>query len=460
MRTDHLPFPLERKSNPSPAADAELLRRFADQEEQDAFTELVQRYINLVYSTALRRLAGDTHLAEDVTQRVFTDAARKAKSLAAHQVLSGWLYTSTCFQASNAVRTEQRRKQREKKAYAMNDLLPSTSSDTSEWTRLRPVLDDALRELKTEDREALLLRFFEGQGFTEIGHRLRLTENAARMRVERALERLKIKLGRYGITSTAAALSGTLAAQAVTTAPAGLAGAVTAGAIASVGSGGTLALLPWLALNKVAVVSTAALLSAAAVGVRLEERQQSALKSEYVELNRTLEKTVSLQREIADLTRSAQEAARLRRDDEALDRLSQDATTLRSRLQEAQNPVAPSPPGTTPAKKALLTSNGPYEINRLDQKPKILKQPAPKYPFDLRKAGLSGQATVKFVVSPEGTVTQLTAIDATHKTFETAALEAVKLWTFTPGMKEGKPVATTMVVPMVFQVNSDDLNWF
>lgn len=460
MRTDHLPSPLERKSNPSPAADAELLRRFADQGEQDAFTELVQRYINLVYSTALRRLAGDTHLAEDVTQRVFTDAARKAKSLAAHQVLSGWLYTSTCFQASNTVRTEQRRKQREQKAHAMNDLLPSTSSDTSEWTRLRPVLDDALRELKTEDREALLLRFFEGQGFTEIGHRLRLTENAARMRVERALERLRLKLGRYGITSTAAALSGTLAAQAMTTAPAGLAGAVTAGAIASVGSGGTLALLPWLALNKVAVVSTAALLSAAAVGVRLEERQQSALKSEYVERNRALEKTGPLQREIAELTRSAQEVAELRRDDDALDRLKQDAAALRLRLRETQNPIAQTVPAHTPPKKALLAASGPYDPTQLHQKPQILKQPAPQYPFDLRKAGLSGRATVKFVVTPEGTVTQLTAVDATHKMFETAALEAVKLWRFTPGIKNGKPVSTTMVVPMVFQMNSDDLNWF
>ena len=77
------------------ADDAELLRRYVEEGANDAFSELVQRHINFVYSAALRQLNGDAHLAADATQLAFTDLARKAKSLLDHRMLAGWLFTST-----------------------------------------------------------------------------------------------------------------------------------------------------------------------------------------------------------------------------------------------------------------------------------------------------------------------------------------------------------------------------
>lgn len=105
-----------------PLDDATLLRRYVSEGAQDAFTELVRRHIDGVYSSALRRVGGDTHLAEDATQQVFAALARKAAALSRHPLLTGWLYLTTRHEASNIVRTEQRRKAREQEAHAMHEL--------------------------------------------------------------------------------------------------------------------------------------------------------------------------------------------------------------------------------------------------------------------------------------------------------------------------------------------------
>src|SRR5438093_13691666 len=102
--------------------DEQLLRRYADDRSECAFGELVNRYIDLVYSAALRVVNGDTHLAQDVTQTVFVHLARKARSLPRGVVLAGWLHRHTCFTAASAVRTERRRKTREQPAMEMNAL--------------------------------------------------------------------------------------------------------------------------------------------------------------------------------------------------------------------------------------------------------------------------------------------------------------------------------------------------
>src|SRR5689334_11217692 len=81
--------------------DAQLLRRYATTHAEDAFTELVERHLDVVYFAALRRSGGDAHSAEDVTQQVFTLLARKASSLADHAVLTGWLYVTTRNVAAN-----------------------------------------------------------------------------------------------------------------------------------------------------------------------------------------------------------------------------------------------------------------------------------------------------------------------------------------------------------------------
>src|SRR4051794_23334408 len=105
-----------------PVEDIDLLRRYADTGAEDAFAELVRRRIDLVYSVALRQSAGNRHRAEDATQAVFTDLARKARALAARPVLVGWLYRSAQFAAAGLVRAEQRRQARELEAHTMETL--------------------------------------------------------------------------------------------------------------------------------------------------------------------------------------------------------------------------------------------------------------------------------------------------------------------------------------------------
>ena len=176
--------------------DAELLRRYAEEKSQEAFAELVRRHLGLVYHAALRQCGGDAHRAQDVAQTVFADVARKARSLARRPALAGWLHTSTRYAAAQAVRGEVRRQRREQEAHAMNEIMAKANSDdaAADWERMRPVIDEALHALGERDREAVLARFFEGRAFAEIGRQLALSEDAARMRVERALEKLRVAL--------------------------------------------------------------------------------------------------------------------------------------------------------------------------------------------------------------------------------------------------------------------------
>ena len=205
--------------------DAELLGQYAANRSEAAFTELVRRYVDLVYSAALRQLSGDAHLAEDVTQEVFADLARKARRLGRGTPLIGWLYTSTRYAASQVRRTQTRRALREQESHAMNQLLECSGNGPS-WSELRPVLDDAIHDLSPADRTALLLRFFEHRSLKDVGQRLGITENTARMRIDRALGKLRTRLAARGIVSTAAALGTAIAQNAVSPAPPALASRV------------------------------------------------------------------------------------------------------------------------------------------------------------------------------------------------------------------------------------------
>jgi RNA polymerase sigma factor (sigma-70 family) len=210
--------------------DAELLRRYAAEKSEPAFAELVRRHLDLVYSVALRQVGGDAHLAEDVAQEVFTALARKAATLAGRPVLGGWLYRTAQFSAIDIVRAENRRRARETEAHTMHELTANPGG-AADWEKLRPTLDQAIGELKDDDRDAVVMRFFEGKSFADMGTRLRLSENAARMRVERALDKLHSALSRRGVTSTAAALGMALTNQAGVAAPVGLAASVVTGAM-------------------------------------------------------------------------------------------------------------------------------------------------------------------------------------------------------------------------------------
>ena len=230
--------------------DAQLLRRYVEERSEEAFTELVRRHVNLVYFAALRRVGGDAHLADDVAQSVFADLARKAPTLQDRAVLAGWLHTSTRFAAAQAVRSEQRRRNHEQEAQTMNELQLTPEPD---WNQLGPIIDEALDELADHEREAVLLRFFENRPFAEVGARFALSADATRMRVERALDKLRDLLAKRGIASTSAALAAVFAAQSGFSAPASLVGRIMAG-VAGQGGAATVATVAlWKILAGVAV---------------------------------------------------------------------------------------------------------------------------------------------------------------------------------------------------------------
>ncbi len=222
--------------------DINLLRRYVSERSEEAFAELVRQRIGLVYSAALRQLDGDAHLAEEVTQSVFTDLACKAPNLTRHSSLAGWLFTSTRYAAAAVRRANARRSNREQEAHAMSQVLQSAESGPS-WEEIRPILDEAMHDLKGDDREAVLLRFFDQLPLAELGTRLGVSENAARMRVDRALERLRAALVKRGVTSTSAALAVVLTGQTIVAAPAGLAASVSQTALMSAATASGLSLL-------------------------------------------------------------------------------------------------------------------------------------------------------------------------------------------------------------------------
>jgi len=307
--------------------DAELLRSYAENRSEAAFAELVQRHVNLVYGAALRRVGGDTHLADEVTQTVFTTLARKAGRLVRHPVLVGWLHRSTHYAALDAVRDKLRRDQAIKTMNANADPNRNRGPEIN-WEEIRPVIDSLLDQLSDNDRGALLLRFFENRTFAEIGVTMRLTEDAARMRVERALDKLYVLLGRRGIKSTTAALASLLAAEAVTAAPAGLAGAATGAALTT--SSGAIGVFAFMSTTKliVGIVGAAALTGVVGyvIGNRASLQRTSLLQA------------APFQATEQRLTNSGDEPSRLQAENAALKRVRAD---LEARLaRRPQSPVS------------------------------------------------------------------------------------------------------------------------
>lgn len=318
--------------------DAELLGRYAKDRSESAFTELVERHINLVYAAALREMQGDTSFAEEVTQAVFAEAAHKAAALARHPAFVGWLYTSVRYTAANVRRSEQRRRRREQGAHPMNEMNPSGLDDDL-WQQLRPVLDDAMHELSETDRAVVALRFFEGRSFKEVGLALNLNENAARMRAERALDKLKFSLNKRGVTSTSTSLAAALGVSAVVCAPPGLAATVAtvavAGAAASTSAGG-LTILKIMSMSKLQMAALSAVLVA---GIGTPIWQQSRL-------NRLASRNQALEAQTAEIPSLREEVARLHQlkvDQAELERLravENEVVKLRSKANQGSHAQA------------------------------------------------------------------------------------------------------------------------
>jgi RNA polymerase sigma factor (sigma-70 family) len=284
--------------------DAELLRQYATTGSESAFEELVRRHLPLVYSAALRQVRGDQALAKDVAQTVFIDLARKARSVVKRELLAGWLYASTRLAASNAIRAESRRRQRESVAVAMQENTIPPSSD-QEQVELRLVLDEAMTELTPEDRNAVLLRFFQGRELREVGSALGISEDAARMRVNRSLGKLQSLLVRRGVALPAAALATVLASEAASAAPAGLAATIAGAALANAGAGAgvALTLTKLITMTKVKLgIIGAMVVAGVATPVVIQHQSQTALREKEAVVRQQTEQLAQREKQLTELT--------------------------------------------------------------------------------------------------------------------------------------------------------------
>src|SRR5690348_11562707 len=192
-------------------ADMELVGEYARCGSEQAFSALVDRHINLVYSVALRRV-GNPHQAQEICQAVFVLLARKAGKLSANTVLPGWLYETARLTAANYWRAEYRRHRREQEAQMHS---PLESGEPEAWAQIVPLLEQAMAQLNPPDRDAVVLRFFQAKSFQEVGASLGTSEDAAKMRVSRAVEKLRKFFVRRGVALSAAALGAALTAHSV-----------------------------------------------------------------------------------------------------------------------------------------------------------------------------------------------------------------------------------------------------
>jgi RNA polymerase sigma factor (sigma-70 family) len=200
--------------------DMQLLQQYAQTGRQDAFEQLVTRHIDWVYSVCLRGVK-DRHLAEDVTQAVFIILARKSKSMAPNTILRGWLFKAARFAVADALKKQNRHRRHVQRAAELrvSDLSPQ---DTATWTRLAPALEEAVACLGEKDRQAIMLRFYESKSLAEVGGILGISEEAAKKRVSRSVEKLRSILTREGVAVSAALLLLLLTTRAAQAAPMGL----------------------------------------------------------------------------------------------------------------------------------------------------------------------------------------------------------------------------------------------
>ena len=188
--------------------DDALLAHFVDAADERAFAEVVRRHSRWLFSLALRALR-DRHLAEDVTQAVFIILHKKAAAIRHGTPLCGWLFKTCRFAISDAHKRRTRLQRRETRAaelmrHRLGAALVDEDAPVDE--DVSRALDESVAALSESDRHAVLLRFFEEKSLAEVGVTLGITEEAAKKRVARAVERLRKAFARRGMVAPAALL--------------------------------------------------------------------------------------------------------------------------------------------------------------------------------------------------------------------------------------------------------------
>jgi RNA polymerase sigma factor (sigma-70 family) len=283
--------------------DIELLQKYAKGHAETAFSALVERHLGLVHSAAWRQVH-DSQLAEEVTQAVFIALARKASTFRPGIVLPAWLYRATRYAASNVLKAERRRRQRESEVAQMQ--METNSTSDSAWKEIAPFLEQAMTKLREKDRAAVLLRYFENKSLAEVGVALRTTEEAAKKRLARALQRLKAIFLRHGVVLSAAGLGSLLSANGIQAVPVALAtsmkalplfGGASAAASTLALAKTTLNMLAWANVKNAAAIGAGVLLLGGAVGFYSSQGTMAEPPPEPVYQGRTLRQwAVSLPR--------------------------------------------------------------------------------------------------------------------------------------------------------------------
>ena len=281
--------------------DGSLLRKFAETHDETCFRELLERRVGFVYAINLRRLR-NPHLAQEATQSVFIALARKAEQVSRGPSVMGWLHRSSCYESRNLMRAEINRRSRETEAQRQGTAAHDESSVQPEQ-QVDAVLDDALSELPDGDREAILARYFSNYSYAEIGAASGRSENAARMRVERALTKLRERLQRRGFESTAAVLSGLLPSYASAAVPSGLTTTISHAAL----SGLTATVIPatfFAFMNTTKIVAVTGVLAAVSVigfEVHKTSELQDELRTVRDEHTRAVKSVRDLEKEVTEL---------------------------------------------------------------------------------------------------------------------------------------------------------------
>ena len=324
--------------------DYELLREFVLHRSEDAFSRLVERHLRMVLSAA-RRMSGDDDLAQDVTQNVFTMFAQRARDIRSPQVVGGWLYNTTRHLTMHAVRGERRRREREEAAVAMQ--LHETESDTN---RVLEQLEPAMAELDADDRDTLVLRYLEDRNLREVGTELGISEDAARMKANRALDKLRAVLGRKGVSVTSVLLGTALVSNTSSAVPTGLAGVITTTALGgTILTTATITTMNWINAKAVTAIIGAAVV--AGTGTYLVKQSEvNRLRDENQQLvaqQATL--TADNQAALGAAQSNKDEMEKLRKEASDVVRLRGEVAQLRRQQADAQRIAQKSaPPQTTP----------------------------------------------------------------------------------------------------------------
>lgn len=272
-------------------------------------SRVVDEHLDLVYSAAFRRLGGDHALAQDVVQNVFLDLVKRARAgrQVPNQAVGAWLHRRAWFAASDVIKSEIRRRQRETKAARLENS-PECRHEPDGQALLAEALDKALTDLKERDREVLLWRFYEDCSLKTIGQRAGISEDAAQKRVSRALQRLRSRLRLSGVGLPSTGLAAFLANHWIVPAPQGMASLVTGKLLTSLTS---LSNLTTTTITMTAKIKTLAVTAGAlglAVPLVVQTLDKRQLEEELAELKQTRSLMGAHEKELQSLLDNAKES--------------------------------------------------------------------------------------------------------------------------------------------------------